>query len=202
MVTSATSRVNGRAPYLRMLASSRASSTVNCPVICAWPPRIAASNRGADCTRPSSTMANWFCGALSVTSRPETSASCPAPSSSKVRSTCQPPPPWVGKLACASVTFVPRMKAGSSKYLAVPSRSQVTSHLVGSSGRPPCVFSGKVQSNDTRAACRTGSSRPVPATGASSVNAGSGAAGSVDTCGVGATMFCTGRKSSRAVCLI
>ncbi len=89
-------------------------------------------------------MANWFCGGWLSYRSVEISASALAPSVSKSSETdhllvCG------SRTAVAFVTCVPLMKVGWSRYLAVPSRSQVANQSSRTSGWP-ARFSGKVQS--------------------------------------------------------
>ena len=58
----------GRAPARRTIARSRASSTVNCPVITARPPGMRSFMRGAEYTLPSRMMARCLPTFCSVTS--------------------------------------------------------------------------------------------------------------------------------------
>src|SRR3954447_22579165 len=56
---------SGRAPYFSWFASVVAVAWVKLPVIEACPPVIGSFADGAEITRLSSTIANWFCGGCS-----------------------------------------------------------------------------------------------------------------------------------------
>ena len=62
VVTLASVKVSGSAPYDSMFARSCASVWSKLPEISALPPVSAWLTYGSETTSPSRTMANWFCG--------------------------------------------------------------------------------------------------------------------------------------------
>ena len=171
-------RVSGRAPNLRTWARAFASSGVKDPLICARPSLIWDWKKGAETTRPSRTMPNWFCGDGRLTSLLETSESACVPSASNSRFTTHPEPPCASS-ALALVIEVPLMKAGCRRYLAAPSWSQVTIHFSGSSGLPPCRLDWSVQSRLISASCSAGSLASAPSIGGTRPSSAAGVAAGV-----------------------
>ena len=91
---------------------------------------IGPSTCGAETTRPSRTIANWFCGDGFWYSSVVVWANFFAPLLWKSSSTCQlpvvPPVEVVSSAAWALETSVPTMSAGPSTYFVVPSCEQAT----------------------------------------------------------------------------
>ncbi len=132
-----TTKFSGSEPKESWLASVAVLSRVKLgPSMNAWPPGIGAFTLGAETTRPSSTIANWFCGVPSCAIRVVTSRNLAAPSESKSRFTMN----WL-VTAPVGVSFgpevapsrsVPSSSVGPSTYLAVPSVEHATAGFAGS----------------------------------------------------------------------
>ena len=125
------SNETGRAPYFSTFARSRASASVNVPVICAWPPGIGFSTLGVEIVTPSSTIANrfwpWPRWEMFVVALRNLSP----PSPVNFRFTCHWKPPC-GMPALASARSVPLRIAGPSRYLYCLLRSQENCGRLGS----------------------------------------------------------------------
>ncbi len=136
----------GSAPYLSWSARVFAESAVKLPVICALPLVMAAFDAGAVMTVPSRTIANWFCGACSFTSRLVTSRKSSELLPENVRLTAH----WPVDAPCESVARPevallmpePETSTGPRMYFAAPSWSHVTS---GSSSGAAVTSSGALQ---------------------------------------------------------
>ena len=114
--TSDTSKDSGRAPYLRMLASSVADCWLKLPEISARPPGMAALTDGAEMTSESSTIANWFSGGCRVARVPVALSKAAAPSLLNSRFTTH----WTwfcGTPADAVVSSVPSIRVGTEQVL-------------------------------------------------------------------------------------
>ena len=146
-----TSNESGSAPNFSWLASCCALSWVNEPVISALPSEITWLVRGAETTRPSSTIANWFCGSCRLISRSVTSRNSSAPSRSNSRLTAHSPVVSPCEVCCR-----PDDARGDPRSLDLDRAEDVLGraglvagdeHLVGTSCVPPLRFAGSVQSS-------------------------------------------------------
>jgi hypothetical protein len=108
-------KVSGRAPYFSWLASSSAEAWVKLPLIVVGLLLIADWMVGAEMTRPSRVNAtfSWMCAAVYCA---QVFSAVLLKSSSTTHS---PVVCWVPELA--SVTSVPSMIVGPSRYFVVPS---------------------------------------------------------------------------------
>src|SRR5665648_821075 len=150
-----TSKVSGRAPKLSWRASVAAVSRVKVPEMTASPVGMISFTRGAETTRPSSTMPNWLrddaVEGPGVASR---KATVPAPSKLTVviHLEPRPPPGRDSRPDDAPVIISPRTSTGPSAYLAVPDWSHVTIALAGS----PTRAGGGPRRDDHRRVIRSG----------------------------------------------
>ncbi len=115
---------------------------------------------GAEMTSPSSTIANWFCGAGSDVRRVVTSRNSLVPSESNSRLTTHS---FVTTPFCptrspefAFEMSVPSTSTGPRMYLAEPSSAHETNAESVGPLSPPTRFSGRVQSSASNSACSSG----------------------------------------------
>ncbi len=116
VVTLSSLKESGRAPYESMLPRSCADCWVKPPEISALPPVSAWLTDGSEMTRPSSTIANWFCGICLVASSPVILANLSAPLSVNCMVTIHWPR-WGSMTPLASFTSWPLTWAGPSTHL-------------------------------------------------------------------------------------
>jgi hypothetical protein len=155
-------KLSGSAPNFSWLASAVAESRVNEPEISALPSEMMTpgSSDGAEMTRPSSTIANWFCGEDRPCSRSVTSANWRVPVRSNSRFTAQlfvTAPDWLTwRPELAFAMCEPSTSTGPRMYLTVPSGSQVTIAASAATCLPPVRLAGSVQSRASYSAWTAG----------------------------------------------
>lgn len=137
VLTLASLKVSGSAPYFSMLARSCASVCVKLPEISALPPVSAWLTYGSETTSPSRTMANWFCGDWFFASLPVMSANFLEPPDVKSMVTFQPAALWVSKTAAALLMSVPETSAAPSTYFCHWPEEFLPQATVGSVGLTP-----------------------------------------------------------------
>src|SRR3954471_23481996 len=150
---------SGRAPYFSWFASVVAVAWVKLPVIEACPPVIGSFADGAEITRLSSTIANWFCGGWREYRRGVLSRNLREPSPSNCSRTSQtlvvePFGPGC-RPAVESEMSVPLTSTGPRMYFTEPLFSQATTGFFGSSTRD-CSAVRSTQSCVVNSCCSAG----------------------------------------------
>src|SRR5665647_1585669 len=157
-----TVNVSGSAPKLSWLARVAAVARVNDPEISALPSVMMTpgSSDGAEITRPSIRMPNWFCGDVRPCRRCLLTRNSDQPWDVNLRLTTHWPVTVplapVPRPEDADAISLPLTSTGPSRYLAEPVGSHVTRALSAAESLPPLWFALSVQSSARKSAWTLG----------------------------------------------